>query len=440
MPPCSGRGTTRSPSAVSVAVAAEPGQLGRAAPRSRSVSWPRMCAIPRNVDGGAGQRGQRDQHRHQLGAVGQVGVQAVQPVAGGDGQAAVVEQAGRAHRGAAAPAAGRPAGASGAASPAPGPGRRSPPRRRRTGPRWTGPARTVSSPPRSGPARDGPLATVRVGDHVGAGRRAACARSSRSAARSAPGRTPVCRSTRPCSYRGADSSSPETNWLDADASISAVPPLQPAACRARSAAARRGRRRRCRRRAARRPVDQRGQRALAGPAGRRRSATGPSASAATGGTNRCTVPARPTSMLPPPRSGAGRDHPVVAVVGDVDAQRRAARRPSAWCPGPAAGARSRVGPSASAASTSAAVGHRLRAGDAAPPRPPERWPRGRGPGCASRRTSCRTMRTVGACAVGTSRSAARTTSPRSSRRRTPLGRAAAPGLQRRADRPGPGRR
>ncbi len=37
-------------------------------------------------------------------------------------------------------------------------------------------------------------------------------------------RSPVCRSRSPFVNRGAASSSPDTNWLEADASISSSPP------------------------------------------------------------------------------------------------------------------------------------------------------------------------------------------------------------------------
>ena len=96
-------------------------------------------------------------------------------------------------------------------------------------------------------------------------------------------------------------------------------------------------------------------------------ATGPSASAATGGRNRITVPASPQSTVASPRSVAGRDQPVGrlgVVAGDVlDRRRRASAgpAPSAACRGSAAaGAAGRaVG---ERGQHQVAVGQRLAAG------------------------------------------------------------------------------
>ena len=68
----------------------------------------------------------------------------------------------------------------------------------------------------------------------------------------------------------------------------------------------------------------------AGRAGRRRRRTGPSASAATGGRNRMTVPASPQSTVASPRSVAGRDEPVTASVVPSTSSTTAPRERSAW--------------------------------------------------------------------------------------------------------------
>ena len=100
----------------------------------------------------------------------------------------------------------------------------------------------------------------------------------------------------PRSYRGAASSRAETNWLDDDASMVTTPPSTAADARRCANGQARSRRRRSRRR---------------GCAGRRGSASigrsrargspsksiRPSASAATGGTKRITVPASPQSIV-----------------------------------------------------------------------------------------------------------------------------------------------
>ena len=131
---------------------------------------------------------------------------------------------------------------------------------------------------------------------------------------------PSCRSTRPLVKRGADSSSPETNWLEPEASITASPPSTRPVPRTVSG----------------RPpvgdasIDTPSERSAStiGRSGRLRAcgspskSTVPSASAAAGGRNRMMVPARPTSTRAGPRSGPGVDHP--ALVGarvHADAER-----------------------------------------------------------------------------------------------------------------------
>ena len=111
-------------------------------------------------------------------------------------------------------------------------------------------------------------------------------------------------------------------------------------------------------------------------------------------------------MAAPPRSGPGvtfQSSPVVS----TPRRARAARRPSAWCRGTAAGAARREGSSASAASTSAAVGDRLRAGQLDLARHGSGGARGAAR-VPSWRNPCRTRRYRWlTCAVGTSPSAAR---------------------------------
>ena len=116
---------------------------------------------------------------------------------------------------------------------------------------------------------------------------------------------PSCRTSTPTSYRAPASSSAETNWLDADASIvtdaAATTPRaaqvngsDDASWSMSTPSARRAPRIS--------PIGRRGR------AGRRRTRPCPSARAATGGTKRITVPASPQSTVAGPRSGAGR-HP-----------------------------------------------------------------------------------------------------------------------------------
>ena len=142
-------------------------------------------------------------------------------------------------------------------------------------------------------------------------------RARRSSSRCAEGSAGARRcgvSRRPSSNRGAESSRPDTNWLDADASISSAPPVDRAGavdgerqCAASvvvdvDAEQRAGRRWSC-------------ASGGAAPTASPSNATGPRASAATGGRKRITVPARPQSIDTPPSSSRGRDQQVGPVIG-----------------------------------------------------------------------------------------------------------------------------
>ena len=91
-------------------------------------------------------------------------------------------------------------------------------------------------------------------------------------------------------------------------------------------------------------------------------ATGPSASAATGGTNRITVPASPQSTAPPPVEGAGRDPPVVPGGVDRGTERRSAPRPSAVVSRERRARRTTDGPVGERGEHQCAVGQGLAAG------------------------------------------------------------------------------
>ena len=169
-------------------------------------------------------------------------------------------------------------------------------------------------------------------------------------------RSPVCRRVSPSAKRGAASRRPETNWLDALASIATSPPrtapephrlkgraprpsslTSTPSARSESIVVRMGRRR-----------------AASSPS----KATGPRASAATGGRKRMTVPASPTSMLVEPVSSAAgvtrRSGPYAPSPGTSSTPTPSARSAaimsaeSREC----RGRRSSDGPSASAARTS----------------------------------------------------------------------------------------
>ncbi len=114
---------------------------------------------------------------------------------------------------------------------------------------------------------------------------------------------PRCRTSTPWSYLAPASSSAETNWLEADASMTTLPPgtrpfpstVNGSARRSPSSMAMP----RPRRPSSTAPIGR--VRACGSPS----KVTGPSASAATAGTNRMTVPARPQSTTAGPRSGPG---------------------------------------------------------------------------------------------------------------------------------------
>jgi hypothetical protein len=162
---------------------------------------------------------------------------------------------------------------------------------------------------------------------------------------------PQWRTTIPRSNRGAASSSPETNWLDADASMTISPPrTAPDPCtvsgRPPPAAV-----------SISTPIVR--SPSISGPSGRTRACGSPSkvispvASAATGGRNRMTVPASPTSTCAGPRIASGRT--TQRSPWWVETCAPMARRPAAISSVSRArnGPRSVDGPAAMALSTSA---------------------------------------------------------------------------------------
>ena len=126
----------------------------------------------------------------------------------------------------------------------------------------------------------------------------------------------------PTANDGADSSRPETNCDDAEASIRTVPPrTEPAACRVNGSASP----------SIATPSVRRASSTVS--IGRRRAAGSPSKVmspvpvAASAGRNRMTVPASPQSIRAGPVSGAGVTRQVVASTSSMPAP--SARRPSA---------------------------------------------------------------------------------------------------------------
>ena len=112
---------------------------------------------------------------------------------------------------------------------------------------------------------------------------------------------PTCRTTIPRSNAAPASSSPETNWLDADASrVTSPPGTRPVPRTVNGSASP----------SMSTPTARSAD--TSGPSGRARArgspskATGPSARPATAGRKRITVPASPTSTCAGPTSGRGR--------------------------------------------------------------------------------------------------------------------------------------
>ena len=156
-------------------------------------------------------------------------------------------------------------------------------------------------------------------------------------------------------------------------------------------------------------------RPAAGRAGRRRTSPCPSASAATGGRKRMTVPARPTSTVAGPSQRPRPHHPAVVVDGG-DVRMPRARRPAAISSVSRArsGARSVLeGPSASAASTSARAVIDLEPGSRTVRGRPARWrsARSTGRGASRHRVIPRSVRSP-ICPI---RRSAPTTAPGSAR-------------------------
>ena len=220
-------------------------------------------------------------------------------------------------------------------------------RRRRRAPRWTGPAPPVRR--RAAPATGGTTHRSGVESSTSTPCRRSC--SIVIATCGSDGRdVPTWRRSTPSSYLGAASSNAEMNWLDAEASICTSPPRtrpwpmtvngiapRPSSSistpRPRSACSTSciGRSRAC---------------------GSPSKTTGPSASAASGGTKRMTVPASPQSMVSGPRNGPG----VIfqsSPLSSTEAPRSVSARAISWVSRETRALRTTLGPSASAPSTSA---------------------------------------------------------------------------------------
>ena len=237
--------------------------------------------------------------------------------------------------------------------------------RRGTVRRWRGRARC-----RRRSARIGPGATIqRPGSglvDVDAARARGWRSSSRCAAGSAGARRRGAGRGRR-SKRAAASSRPETNWLDAEASIVELAAGRPAGAvhGERQGAA-----------AVVVDVDAEGaQRAIVAPIGRRRAPSspsnvvGPRASAATGGRKRMTVPARPQSIVVRAEELLGGDDarsapnsPVARHPLESRCRARAAPRPSARCRASAERRAQRRRAVGQRGEHEFAVGERLRAG------------------------------------------------------------------------------
>ena len=330
MPACSGVAVITRPSGVSSQ--SPPRRLISAlSAASRSVSWPRRWAMPvsRDTDPGVGQRGQRRHRRRQLADVAQVDVEAVvgrRPVhlevriSLGDNGIQLAQDAqdvvGGLHAGR------RPAGDAHRAAGDHG-------RRQERQRRWTDRVRPPSAGPR--PRRAAPASGWATESSTST---PACRSIATVIAMCGADGTvePVCCTVRPSVNDAPDSSRPDTNCDDADASIATVPPAtdplpcdperQTGAVDPHAETAQRIQQRR----------DRPGPGLLVAVERDRRSA-----SAASGGTNRSTVPARPQSTRAP---GAGRDPAADRQLGagpvDAQAQGRAARRSSGRCRGCAA--------------------------------------------------------------------------------------------------------
>ena len=296
----------------------------RASAAMRSVS----CAadVPDPVQPGrrVGERGERHQHRGQLADVGQVGVEAVHLAGAAHGQPGRGQHALAAHRGQQLP---QPvAGLRGAARPA-GHGhlaaghQRGGQERRRAGqvrldlPGAAGQPARLDHPDigRAGrPRRPRPPAAS-APSSAGAARTVPAARRAvRTMPLVEPRRRPAAARTR-VGWRRRRRWSPRRR--------------RPARCRARSAAARRSRRESIRtpdRAQRRRSADRAGG---SGRTGRRRRRPARRPAPATGGMNRMTVPASPTSTLAGPASGRGRT--TQRSSSAVDTWPPIARRPAA---------------------------------------------------------------------------------------------------------------
>ena len=206
--------------------------------------------------------------------------------------------------------------------------------------------------------------------------RAASARSSAGAARSAPA-APRGARTMPRSKSGAASSSPETSWLEADASMVDLAAARPGRRRARSAAARRSARRRCRRRARAAPR-------AAGASGRLRACGSPSkvtAPSASAGDRRQEAHHRAGQAdvdVGRARAAAAAGPPTVVVHGG-DVRRPSPRRPAGHQLGVAGAQRAAqraTGPTDDRAEHQGPGGHRLGPGQ--PDRRRDRVGGGRG--------------------------------------------------------------
>ncbi len=251
-----------------------------------------------------GERAHGGEDGRELADLVEVGVETDQPLARADPQAVLGALDARAHL--REQVAQRVAGLRGArrATPAPSPSRRSRSQRRGTARRWRGRA------PRRGRAR----AAGRGGRATWRRRGRRCRRRRPRRARAASRRSCRCAASRararrggagarPSSKRAAESSSALTNWLEAEASIVTSPPrTAPVPLTVKG---------RVRRPSSSISTPSASSASITPPMGRTRARgspsnrTSPSASAATGGAKRMTLPASPQSTYAGPWSGPG---------------------------------------------------------------------------------------------------------------------------------------
>ena len=162
-------------------------------------------------------------------------------------------------------------------------------------------------------------------------------------------RAPRCSIRIPSRRRAPTSSSPETNWLEADASIITRPPAGSPPCTVNGMVPRPSS-------STSTPSARRDRIVVAIGRARARGSpskrTGPSASAATGGRKRISVPARPQSISVPPATGPGSIRRSPSAVRSMRAPSRTRASTMSSVSRATSGRRRTDGPCASAESTS----------------------------------------------------------------------------------------